>query len=66
MLWHEHGTTAVCQPRSLFQGNQILWNHSWRHTAAVESAQNRAAPPNASRWPCGVVVLHIEVCEAAP
>lgn len=35
MRWREPGTTAVCQLRALFKSDPILWNHHWRHTAAV-------------------------------
>lgn len=35
MRWRESGTTAVCQLRALFKSDPILWNHHWRHTAAV-------------------------------
>jgi len=35
MRWRESGTTAVCQLRSLFKSDQILWMHHWQHTAAI-------------------------------
>lgn len=34
MRWHEPGTTALCQLRSLYKGQATCWQHYWKRTIA--------------------------------